>query len=80
MDAVRVKQQFNVNLDPHLVRSIKHRAIDAQLSLSDLVSNILEQHLQKEATVNGRAKAHAATHGARAGHGRDRGHAGSPWG
>jgi len=56
VDAVRVKQQFNVNLDPHLVRSIKHRAIDAQLSLSDLVSNILEQHLQKEATVNDEPK------------------------
>jgi len=49
-----VKQQFNVNLDPHLVRRTKHRAIDSQLSLSDLVSHILEQYLQKEATVDHR--------------------------
>ncbi len=49
-----MKQQFNVNLDPHLVRRTKHRAIDSQLSLSDLVSHILEQYLQKEATVDHR--------------------------
>lgn len=51
-----MKQQFNVNLDPHLVRRTKHRAIDAQLSVSDLVSHILEQYLQKEATVNAKPK------------------------
>jgi len=43
-----VKQQFNVNLDPHLVRRTKHRAIDAQLSVSDLVSHILEQYHRKK--------------------------------
>lgn len=47
-----MKQQFNVNLDSHLVRRTKHRAIDVQLSLSDLVSHVLEQYLQKEATVD----------------------------
>lgn len=46
------KQQFNVNLDPALVRRTKHRAIDAQLSLSDLVTHVLEQYLEKVATMN----------------------------
>lgn len=39
------RQQFNVNLDPELVRRVKHHAIDVQLSLSDLVAGILERHL-----------------------------------
>ena len=47
-----MKQQFNVNLDPHLVRRTKHRVIDDQLSLSDLVGRILEQYLQREAPMN----------------------------
>ena len=43
-----MKQQFNVNLDPHLIRRTKHRAIDSQSSLSDLVSRVLEQYLEGE--------------------------------
>ena len=45
------RQQFNVNLDPDLVRRVKHHAVDAQLSLSDLVSRILSAHLDQEATM-----------------------------
>ena len=42
-----MRQQFNVNLDPHLVRRIKHRSIDEQLSLSDLVSAVLTAYLHR---------------------------------
>ncbi len=45
------RQQFNVNLDPGLVRRVKHHAIDVQLSLSDLVGRIFESHLAQEDTV-----------------------------
>ena len=41
------RQQSNVNLDPKLVRRVKHRATDVQLSLSDLVAGILERHLKE---------------------------------
>jgi hypothetical protein len=47
------RQQFNVNLDPELVRSVKHHAIDVQLSLSDLVSAVLTDYLTREATMSG---------------------------
>ncbi len=40
------KQQFNVYLEPELIAAIKHHAIDAQLSLSDLVAHILTAHLK----------------------------------
>ncbi|WP_380027752.1 VOC family protein [Dactylosporangium vinaceum] len=45
------RQQFNVNLDPALVRRIKHHAVDVQLSLSDLVARVLQQHLDKESAM-----------------------------
>ncbi|MFB9234054.1 VOC family protein [Plantactinospora siamensis] len=40
------RQQFNVNLDPELVRRVKHHAIDVQLTLSDLVTRVLRDHLE----------------------------------
>ena len=48
-----VRQQFNVNLDPELVRSVKHHAIDVQLSLSDLVGTVLTDYLTREAAMSG---------------------------
>ena len=45
------QQQFNVNLDPRLVRRIKHHAVDAQLTLSDLVARVLQDHLDKETAM-----------------------------
>lgn len=47
-----MKQQFNINLDAALIRRVKHHPIDAQLSLSDLVTRILTQHLEREETMN----------------------------
>lgn len=40
------KQQFNVYLSEELVRAAKHHAIDAQLSLSDLVERVLRSGLE----------------------------------
>lgn len=45
------RQQFNVNLDPDLVRRIKHHAIDAQQSVSELVGHVLAHHLAQEAAM-----------------------------
>lgn len=42
------KQQFNVYLPPALVRRAKYRALDDQVSLSDLVESALERYLQGE--------------------------------
>lgn len=42
------RQQFNVNLDPALVRRVKYHAIDAQLSLSELVGRVLHAHLDAQ--------------------------------
>lgn len=42
----KTKQQFNIYLDPELVAAMKHRAIDEQLSLSDLVAKILAAYLK----------------------------------
>ena len=41
------KQQFNVYLPPELIRRVKHRAIDADQSLSAWVERILEAHFQQ---------------------------------
>lgn len=40
------KQQFNVYLTPGTVKQMKHRAIDTQLSLSDLVERVLAASLE----------------------------------
>ena len=47
------KQQFNVYLTPQTVKQMKHRSIDEQLSLSDLVEKVFTSYLaQMAATVS----------------------------
>jgi len=48
------KQQFNVYLTPDTVTRVKHRAIDAQLSLSDLIEAILTTYLDGSMASDGR--------------------------
>ncbi len=47
-----MKRQFNVNLEPTLIRQLKHHSIDAQLSLSDLVTRALTQYLERDASMS----------------------------
>jgi predicted HicB family RNase H-like nuclease len=41
------KQQFNVYLPPELIRRAKYRALDDQISLSDLVERAITTFLQQ---------------------------------
>lgn len=56
------KVQFNVYLPPELVRSVKHRAVDDGVSLSELVQRVLLAHLRTvaiEPTSNEIPEVHA---------------------
>ena len=44
------KKQFNIYLEPKLIAAAKYRALDEQLSLSDLVAKILAAYLQEAPT------------------------------
>ena len=48
------KQQFNVYLTPAIIRQMKHRSIDEQLSLSDLVEKVFTAYLSQLSEDDGR--------------------------
>ena len=45
------RQQFNVTLPPELIKKIKYRAIDDQLSVSHLVEHLLAAHFNGKEPV-----------------------------
>ncbi|GCE30753.1 hypothetical protein KDA_62370 [Dictyobacter alpinus] len=58
------KQQFNVYLTPETVKGMKHRSVDEQLSLSDLVEQVFSAYLsngQENQGLDSHPKADEAT-------------------
>jgi hypothetical protein len=59
------RQQFNVAVEAALIRRVKHRGIDVQLSLADFVTQALEHWLAATAADRAGWRAGPAPHRAR---------------